>query len=864
MPLFTFADILDRTRDAAREQFRIPPSQVVVLNDSASASKPGPIAGPLVVLGHTQEVIKEGAFTNSRHQTVGGLTVKQMVGKFKEQIPASADRKNVKDIYLIACEAGWNDSKENPCYAKRLATALHKAGFDNIQVHAIASPAGSANEFTGMRVSLLSQTGVTDITRDGERFGHASAFVCTPKHSALEAEIEQLKKRQEVLAAKQPESMSKAQWHTERTRVNTQIWTKTREKNAEAKAHSIMSSDNLMMEMHRPENTYRHGFQTLQADLGSKLEAARQFRPSLPFPASSSSQSASSAPVVDTKSALIEELNELRSGEQSKSKFLQDINSLMEKINASPDWQQTIFDEMDAYHKSGIKARFTDRDNSNFYGLLVHLVKGHDLNRSDALATQATEVKQKLDAAQFPVDKVIINRSKKSSHVTVFRDDRQFEFKLKNKAGIDKGIQAFLKEQKHTVPGAGPQADPQPKGKGKGSKHSTKASATQVASGSQADVQPKGKGKNSKRKEKAPVGYEAVASRSKSASKRKKKSKEPSSSSSSSSAASLATILGLNPLLAPLVTAKIMSPETFIQGARITSEPREIGGEIHLTMTTQPGERTIAATLDSQQYEQQVETMVTILEQLHSQRISYNSLSIKAGAEGLQVALDGKPAQIVRNDSLQSDVAGFAPQVTVTPVVLPPQSQASMPAAYRSEPPQGNTGSANGQAEVTPPESPARSRSSSFDSVETGDISHTDEDSLADQNEPLNQSNFSHHYAYGGAKTTRKSHIWNKASVNADARYEFLLEADRSLTGDKLKRAILDAFAERLNICARDNPGGLTQLKDAIRDSPEAQILKTSQGFTTCMFKLFKNTDSANALNEMLNSVETPGQKGPG
>jgi|GEM_PF-6078724 len=835
MPLLTFSDIEETSREAAKTQFTSPSVQVVILNDKTKRKAERVTVSrddPFVVLGHTQEVIKPGIFKDSAHASIGGLTVEAMVNKFKSQVPDKKERGKVENIYLVACEAGWNDTPDNPCYARRLAEALHKAGFTNINVHAIASPANSEN-YDGMRVSLVHQAGIGALRPGGEQFGHASAFLCTKKYSALEAELEQMKKDQVALTKNQPAGMTDMQWRADKIRGNARISNKERELKEEGNAHRIMSADNLLKEMGRPENTYRYNAVTPQKSLQAELAAAR------PVARTAASAASSSAVVVDKRSAVIDELVELQA--DFDSKLSKKVDSLMGKMEGTNDWQEEIFSEIDRYHRSSSTTK--NRDSSDYYGLLVHLVGQHDLKRGGELGKTADAVEKDLKQKGFAADAVIVNPGKKknSTHVTVLQGDEKFEFKLKKGKDIGESVNAFLKKQKHELPAS---VVSEKSSKGKEQMSATAASSSEPAK---------------------PRRTEKISSRS---------TLVEGSSQASTSAP--------NPLQGSLEQALTMSLSSAVNKAAITSPPREAEGKIHLGIES-PGGKSIVAALDKDKYGKQVEQMVTIIEQLRKQKMPYESLSIKAVNGGYQVALDHKPAMILDSKDLAGSLAKFAPAPPPAPPVVEPVKPATT-VVNQTPPPRGNVKPVvETHTSPTPPTTPDRSWSGG--SVQnrgwsSGDDSSHSYSSDSDNDEPpmdapssaserpllkAPSSQFKHHYAYGGeTTTTRGSHFWNKASVKAGDELNFLAKEDRSLTGDELKRAILDTFADKLNTCARDNPDGLAKLKDDIRESKEYEILNTSQGFTTSILKLFKNTDSINALNDMLEEAGTVKNKGPG
>lgn len=750
MPLFTFPSIEPITIEAAQEQFRLQPEPAIILDKNASSGTGINFQEAFVVLGHTQEVIKQSFFSQTSHQSIGGLTVNDMANNFHQMVPGEK-RAGVRDLYLVACEAGWNDSSQDPCYARRLALALHKKGFPNINVHTITSPANLEANYVGMRVGLVVQPGLASFRPNGEQFGHAFSFLCTSEHVKLEGKIRQLEEEKTSLLTNPPAGIRDADLHVAVMRLTSQIYRTNRELMEESKAHRIMSSTNLLQEMSRPENTFSARSLTPLKNLADELERSK------PAPISATKRSPSVT--VDNRSALIEELNYLQSLEDKKSKFFRKIKSLLERLDGKGDnWQKTVFDQMDKYHKSGSKL-FANRANSDFYGLLVHLVRQHELKRNDALDETARAVEGVLKQENFHFDCVIVNRGKKKMHVTVLYGDEQSEFKLKRGADVEKAVTAFLK---NSTPGM-----------------------SKLSSSASSDGEDR----------------QACASSS--------------NSSGSSQPSAIEPVINY---------PDILIEKLILQDYELNSAPKESGDQVTFTLASASSNHVVACTFDKKDFATQTEHLASILDHIDTQNVPYDTLSVKTVGEGYQITLNNNPVIRLSGVGLQSDLNDLiqAPR--------PPVIEASTAVVQKS-----------------PDDSDDQSYSPG---------SNVDEsDSEGDVQQPLlsereNRRYPPHNYAYGGTPaTTRAYHIWNKASVAPDAELQYLSGDKRGFVGDALKRAILDAFQAALNEC---KPDERTALIARIKNSPDYAIIKTSQGITTSMFKMFKNTDSVNAFEWMI------------
>ena len=131
MPILTFNDIEESSQDAAKKNFGM--ESTINLDDHKGNFKAKD--NSFVILGHTSETTFDYIITSKTQKTLGGLTAKEMAKKLASGVPKN-ERGGIEHIYLVACEAGFKDSPNNPSYARDLAAALYNEGFKNINVHA--------------------------------------------------------------------------------------------------------------------------------------------------------------------------------------------------------------------------------------------------------------------------------------------------------------------------------------------------------------------------------------------------------------------------------------------------------------------------------------------------------------------------------------------------------------------------------------------------------------------------------------------------------------------------------------------------------------------------------------------------------
>lgn len=406
MPLIIFDDI--ETEDsAACEQFGFDPqNDVFVMTKSLpEGHKPLP-KGNIVVLGHSGEQIHDQILWKSSQLTVGGFTPSEMADYFDLKIPAG-ERSSIGDIYLVSCEAGWSVSKDKPCFARQFAAIMHNRGYTSIKIHAITSPEDLPEEYTGMRVELITNPGVKS-SRQGIRSGHAGAFLCTREFDELSEKLKQL---QELPGGRTDVSVLR-----EIQRVKEQL--------KEAKeAHYITDAvvGTLLDEMNRPENmfTVPHSLRKSKKvkpdqvanqpkSLGADTSFAFTTRVLREF--TSSSVASSSTPQKDATYDQVTEFLEqrkarLKPNKKRHVKLMENIDALLENManrnSLDGNWRKVILDA---------RKEYKGNSGSSFGKLLVKLIKKFEINESVAVKPDR---KQKKSRRKHPKTSVSVSVSEK-------------------------------------------------------------------------------------------------------------------------------------------------------------------------------------------------------------------------------------------------------------------------------------------------------------------------------------------------------------------------------------------------------------------------------------------------------------------
>lgn len=348
MPLFTFEEVEVSSQEAVKKAFRIETSKTLLLDAKRMTTlSTKDFNEPLVVLGHTQVVHKEGLLSSTTRMTIHDMDPKTMAEKFAKSI-AEKDRAKVQDIYLFACEAGLKDSSDSPCFARKFAHEMHKKGFVNLQVHAITSPADRP-DFVSMRLEVTHKAG----KRAAVEVGHVRAFMTTQEYEDNAVRLEELQSRLDSI----PRDNIKRT--AERTSLHKEIQSITKRQQELGSEGLIMESDSPKAEFDRPENSFR-----AQAKISDILVTAKTF--SL---AHAQAAKTSEPRTKDRVIALIES----KLAENPDTKLAENLKALQNKIKAAPEnWQDVISKDMRKYEKT--KNPLKNADTSTYYRFLQELI----------------------------------------------------------------------------------------------------------------------------------------------------------------------------------------------------------------------------------------------------------------------------------------------------------------------------------------------------------------------------------------------------------------------------------------------------------------------------------------------------------
>lgn len=422
MPLFLFKDIEEKSCAAAKQQFGIKEDAIVLDNDllpRLSSAK-----SPFVILGHTEEVIYDYALWQSKKQTLGGLTAEEMAERFARIIPKE-QRGQLKDLYLVACEAGLNDSAEKPCYARELAYKLYRQGFTEVAVHTVTSPPlKDTPHYAGMRVELVTKIGIEG-QLDGIQLGHARAFMTTPDYEATSERVSAMESELRGIKAHTLEAIKR------RSELNRQILSANGQLHTESREHLIMDVADLKTELDRPENTFRaHPSlkdieakpKQLQLERGyvKQQKMNREIKPLV----SQKMQDEVYSPLVEKARAdsrlmaVLAELSELQRRYRNDKKYLDNIDSLVALMKDKQHWQQALFEKMDTYHALSVLEKWKKkRSTSSFYDLMLHLVREYRLKRTDIDSSLEQTIKKAVP--DLALEQVIFNKNKDKLAVTL-------------------------------------------------------------------------------------------------------------------------------------------------------------------------------------------------------------------------------------------------------------------------------------------------------------------------------------------------------------------------------------------------------------------------------------------------------------
>lgn len=245
MPLFTFSDIDQDSQKAIQKAFGLGKTTLLLDGKNTKKLNAADVQEPLVVLGHTQVVHREGMVSSDTKMTLHGMDAKAMAERFAKTFGAK-DRSKLQDIYLFACEAGLHDSAESPCFARKFASEMHKKGFVNLQIHAITSPE-DARDFVSMRLEITHKAG----ERAARQVGHCQAFMTTSMYEENAVKLEGLQTKlagipkDDIFQTKNRKTLREEISHIEQNQQ------------AMAAQGLIMSTASPKAEFDRPENTFR-------------------------------------------------------------------------------------------------------------------------------------------------------------------------------------------------------------------------------------------------------------------------------------------------------------------------------------------------------------------------------------------------------------------------------------------------------------------------------------------------------------------------------------------------------------------------------------------------------------------------------
>lgn len=155
-------DIADSLAEACWDEQPATANQVLSFDDHPEPLSRADVKS-LVFAGHS-DTRKLGSFNASEF------------AKRLNVLVSSANRLAVEHVYIVSCEVGAYNRKYE-CLAQRIADNLHKEGYANVKVHAIASPEALLDG-AEMRVQVVERSGV--LGRAGVKPGDLKAYVLNP------------------------------------------------------------------------------------------------------------------------------------------------------------------------------------------------------------------------------------------------------------------------------------------------------------------------------------------------------------------------------------------------------------------------------------------------------------------------------------------------------------------------------------------------------------------------------------------------------------------------------------------------------------------------------------------------------------
>ena len=187
----------------------------------------GSDSGPIFYMGHTDDTQKK----------IGDMTPKELAKKFADGV-SPGNRKQVKDLYLISCEAGL---LPDPSLAKQLSIELKKQGFTNLKIHAVSS--SPVRDAPGMYVQVITNQGIFS----NAALGSIQAYAYTTDQAG--------KRRKEIDdKLRQQDDLPLAQLTALRKEINAMA--KAGAPGIKPLMQDQRTFSQLMTEFDKPQNTY--------------------------------------------------------------------------------------------------------------------------------------------------------------------------------------------------------------------------------------------------------------------------------------------------------------------------------------------------------------------------------------------------------------------------------------------------------------------------------------------------------------------------------------------------------------------------------------------------------------------------------
>lgn len=320
MKLLTFKDIPSVSIETLRKKLHLDPKNRTEFMDDKRSLKLSRELSNIAILGHTDNHAKK----------LGGYDAKAFAEQLAFHIK-SENRQHLKDLYLIACEAGMSIDGQ-PALAQKIVEALHRAGFINVQVHALSSP--DDIEIKGMRVELTHAEGDLGHKMNREP-GILSAYLNqTEEQERQSAEIDKLQ-----------EQMNHTSDTAERRRCNYQIQQIERTQSYQDRK-LITETDDLMAELSRPQNTFEANAKKQEKIIAQELL------------------------IVQVEDIIRVTPVDPRLSDAQQKQLIKDLSALLEQLRKAnkDEWKTIVPDAKKACKK-----------NKPYLAKLKQLIKDHDL-----------------------------------------------------------------------------------------------------------------------------------------------------------------------------------------------------------------------------------------------------------------------------------------------------------------------------------------------------------------------------------------------------------------------------------------------------------------------------------------------------